>query len=113
MFTSIYALDWVVGGGIWLLGCVICLAIALIITFSIKANRIKKNPIVAIIGVAISGIICDVVWYLIYFPNGEYLNMGLASASGLLLYPICLAVGVTAVSIINIACIKRKLGNRQ
>ena len=89
MFTSIYALKWVIGAKIWLIGCIICLIIAFVAAFSIKTNRKRPNCII------------DVVWFLMYFPNGEYVNMGLASASGLLLYPFILALGVTIVSMIN------------
>ena len=101
MFTSIYALKWVIGANIWLIGCIICLIIAFVAAFSIKTNRKKPNSIVAVIGIILSEILGDVVWFLMYFPNGEYVNMGLASASGLLLYPFILALGVTIVSMIN------------
>ena len=101
MFTSMYALEWVTGANIWLIGCLLCLLVTFAIAFAIKVNRVKSNVMHSILGIVIPAILCDIVWFILYFPNGEYRNMGLASASGLFLYPLCLAVGLIIVSSIN------------
>ncbi len=106
MITSIYAIGRVTGAVGWLVGCAVCLIIAFAVAFSLKANRKMPNALMATAGIALSALVCDVIWYLMYFPGGEYVNRGIAGAYILLLYPSVLALGVTVAWAVNRARIK-------
>ncbi len=101
MLTAIYALGRVVGAEIWLAGCLVCLLAAFGGTFAAKANRRREKRRTSVLGIVIPGLLCDLAWFFLYFPGGEYRNMGLAAAGGLLLYPICLGLGAGIASGLN------------
>ncbi len=102
MFTFIYALGLVNGAGIFLAFCIICLLIACLVAFAMKANR-GKNVLRTVLTIAASAALCDAIWFfIIYFPGGNYAERGLAvGLCGLLLYPCFLALGIAFISYIN------------
>ncbi len=99
MITAIYALDSVVGAEFWLIGCVFCLLLSMAVALGSKNNRKPLLPTVS--AIVLSAVLCDVFWFFRYFPGGEYINMGIASAWQLLLYPLCITVGVSTVTFLN------------
>ncbi len=100
MFTFIYAQDKVYGAEICLAGCIICLLLAYVIAVAVKSNRGKKL-LRTFTGISLAAALCDLFWFLVYFPGGEYVNYGVGAVGGLIFYPICLAIGVAAVSYMN------------
>lgn len=58
--------------------------------------------LLVLIGIITAGVICDAVWYLAFFPGGEYLNSGLESMYLLLLWPGMLMIADIAVTTVNI-----------
>ncbi len=102
MFTAIYALGYVVGAEVWLAGCIVCLLAAGSVSFAIPTNR-GKGLLRTALCIALPAALCDLAWFFVYFPNGDYVNRGLASASGLLLYPLVLILSTVVVTAWNLA----------
>lgn len=56
-----------------------------------------------LIGIITAGVICDAVWYIAFFPGGEYLNSGLGSMYLLLLWSGMLMIAVIIITAFNIS----------
>ena len=63
-----------------------CVAVYLGISFLIKHNRTKKGVKNVLIGLLIAEVIIDLMWAIIYYHNGTYLNYGIGAVCGLLLW---------------------------
>lgn len=100
MVTSIYSLGKVVGAELMLAGVLLCVALYLTGCFLFRRNRTRRgaqNVVLALLGVEI---LCDAVWFLFYFPGGDYHNYGIGGVMGVFLWPmlLCLA-GVVATAV--------------
>ena len=100
MLTVLYMLlDGIVGMGITLAGYALCVAAYFFLCFLFRCNRMGKRKV--FFGWLACELLCDVLWYLIYYPNGSYVNYGLGGATGSLLLPAALAAAGVLVAAIN------------
>ena len=100
MVTAIYSLSQVHGAELWLLFWVICVVVYLVISFLIKTNRSKTGIKNVLIGLLIAEVIINLVWAVIYYHNGTYMNYGIGAVYGLLLWiPILVATLVITTAI--------------
>ena len=86
MVTAIYSLSQVHGAELWLLFWVICAAAYFGICMLITQNRTKHGVKNVLIGLLIAEVIIDLVWAIIYYHNGTYLNYGIGAIFGLILW---------------------------
>ena len=100
MLTLFYAwYDGVVGMEIALIGYAICTFLFFAVCFLFRCNRTGKGCVIA--GWMICELICDVLWYLIYYPDGNYVNHGIGGAAGMFLWPAALTAAAILVTAIN------------
>ena len=101
MITAIYSLTFVHGAELWLLFWGICVVVYLCIALLIKQNRTKKGFKNILIGLLIAEVITDLIWAIMYYHNGTYLNYGIGAVYGLLLWIPVLVVTLIIVTIKN------------
>ena len=101
MVTAIYSISQVHGAELWLLFWLVCVVVYLGIGFLIKDNRTKNGVKNVLIGLLIAEVIIDLVWAIIYYHNGTYLNYGIGAVFGLLLWVPILAVTLVVVTVKN------------
>ena len=101
MVTAIYSLTFVHGAELWLLFWGICVVVYLCIALLIKQNRTKKGFKNILIGLLIAEVITDLIWAIMYYHNGTYLNYGIGAIYGLLLWIPVLVVTLIIVTIKN------------
>ena len=101
MATAIYSLAQVHGAELWLLFWLICVVVYLVISFLIKHNRTKKGVKNVLIGLLIAEVIIDLIWAIIYYHNGTYLNYGIGAVYGLLLWIPILVVTLVIITAKN------------
>jgi len=100
MVTAIYSLSQVHGAELWLLFWLICVVVYLVISFLVKRNRSKSGIKNVLVGLLIAEVIIDLMWAVIYYHNGTYMNYGIGAVYGLLLWiPILIATLVIATAI--------------
>ena len=100
MVTAIYSLSQVHGAELWLLFWLICVVVYLVISFLVKRNRSKSGIKNILVGLLIAEVIIDLMWAVIYYHNGTYMNYGIGAVYGLLLWiPILIATLVIATAI--------------
>ncbi len=86
MVTAIYSLSQVHGAELWLLFWIICVVAYFGICMLIKHNRTKHGVKNVLIGLLITEVINDLVWAIIYYYNGTYINYGIGAIYGLILW---------------------------
>ena len=101
MVTAIYSLSQVHGAELWLLFWLVCVAVYLGIGFLFKNNRTKKGVKNMLICLLIAEVLIDLVWAIIYYHTGTYMNYGIGAVYGLLLWVPILAVTLVAVTFKN------------
>jgi len=92
MLTAVYSLGRVSGAEVWLAGWAICAAAFLLLGLLRKENRNIREFNRRMNGLLAAGAIVDIVWFRFYYPEGIYVNPGIAGAYVLLLWPALLAV---------------------
>lgn len=98
MVTAIYSLSQVHGAELWLLFWFICVVAYLGVCMLIKQNRTKRGVKNVLIGLLIAEVIIDLVWAIIYYHNGTYLNYGIGAVYGLILWVPVLLVTLFVVT---------------
>ena len=98
MVTAIYSLSQVHGAELWLLFWFICLVVYLILCFTIKSNRTKKGRKNVFIGLLIAEVAVDLIWAIIYYRNGVYINYGIGAVYGMFIWIPALIVAAIIVS---------------
>jgi len=101
MVTAIYSLSQVHGAELWLVFWLVCIAVYLGISFLIKPNRTKMGTKNVLIGLLLAEVIIDLMWAIIYYHNGTYLNYGIGAVYGLLLWIPVLVVTLVIVTAKN------------
>lgn len=101
MVTAIYSLSQVHGAELWLLFWLIGLLLYLGCSFLIKANRSKAGVKGVFIGLLLAEILIDVVWALIYYHNGSYINYGIGAVFGIAMWIPCLVITCACVTLRN------------
>ena len=90
MITAIYSLANVHGAEIWLAGWIICVLFYVGGCMLFPVNRQKTCRSAVWIGLLIAEVCNDLLWALIYYPNGSYINYGVGAVYGLFLWPLIL-----------------------
>lgn len=101
MVTAIYSLSRVNGAAVWLLYWLAGVLAYLGICFIIKSNRTGKGIRTILIGLLIAEAVTDLLWGLIYYPRGSYVNYGVRGVFGILLWIPILIVTFIIVTKIN------------
>lgn len=101
MVTAIYSLSQVHGAELWLLFWLICVVVYLGISFLIKRNRSKAGIKNILVGLLIAEVIIDLMWAVIYYHHGTYMNYGIGAVYGILLWVPILTVTLIFVTIKN------------
>lgn len=83
MVTAIYSLTYVHGAEIWLLLWLLGVIGYLGICLMIKPNRTKNGLRITMIGLLIAEVIVDLIWAIVYYHNGTYLNYGVGAVYGI------------------------------
>lgn len=99
MITAIYSLSQVHGAELWLLFWFICLVAYWGICYIFKPNRTKSGIKTVLIGLLIAEVVIDLIWAIIYYHNGSYINYGIGAVYGLFMWiPVLVitAIVVTA-----------------
>lgn len=103
MLGALYSVARVVGGELLLLTWGICAAIYLAVGFVRRKGRGRKGRyqllIGLLIGLLVSEVLVDVIFFLTFFPGGEYRNWGVGSVSVVGVWPAALlaAYAITTV----------------
>ena len=101
MITAIYSLSFVHGAELWLLFWLICAIAYIGICFMMKSNRTKSGIKTTLIGLLAAEVMIDLIWAMIYYPHGTYLNRGIGAVYGLLLWVLALVITAIAVTAKN------------
>ena len=92
MFTAIHSLNNVIGAEYWLIGFLVCALIFVLGCLLFKQCRTPKGIRTIVFSLLLSEIVCDIAWYLIYYPAGNYHNYGIGGVFVLLLWPVLLLI---------------------
>ena len=92
MFTAIHSLNNVIGAEYWLIGLLVCALIFVLGCLLFKQCRTPKGIRTIVFSLLLSEIVCDIAWYLIYYPAGNYHNYGIGGVFVLLLWPVLLLI---------------------
>ena len=101
MVTAIYSLSQVHGAELWLLFWFFCVAVYLSVSLLFKHNRTKKGIKNVLISLLIAEVIVELLWAIIYYHNGSYMNYGIGAVYGLLLWIPILAVTLIIITVKN------------
>ena len=101
MITAIYSLSFVHGAELWILFWFLCLIAYLGICFAFRTNRTKSGRKTVLVGLLIAEVLIDLVWAIVYYHNGTYLNYGIGAVYGIVLWIPVLAVTAIIVSVKN------------
>ena len=101
MLTAMYSLTQVRGAELWLLFWFVCVGVYLGVSFLVKDNRTKNGVRNVLIGLLIAEVIIDLVWAMIYYHNGTYLNYGIGAVYGMLLWVPLLIITLIIVTMKN------------
>jgi len=107
MLTYIMAIKQVIGSEIIFYGSLISFSLSIMIFIMLKSNRNRKAIKDFILTVLIIYEICDAIWLMYFFPNGKYLDRGLAPIGLFLLFPLLSGILIIVYSVSN----KMKLSN--
>ena len=98
MVTAIYSLSQVHGAELWLLFWFICLIAYLILCFAIKCNRTKQGRKNVFIGLLVAEVVVDLIWAIVYYRNGVYINYGIGAVYGMFMWVPALIITAIIVS---------------
>lgn len=105
MITAIHSVGSVHGAEIRVIFCVLCAAAYFGICAIFSVNRGKSGMKEVILWGLVAEFATDLIWTLIYYQNGDYINYGIGAAGGMIILPVFLA----AAGIIATAKNKRKI----
>ena len=92
-------LDGISGMEISLLGYAVCTAAYFLFCFLFKHNRAGKGSV--FLAWLICELFCDVLWYRIFYPEGNYVNYGICGTAAMFLLPVILFMAALIVTAIN------------
>ena len=101
MVTAIYSLGQVHGAQLWLLFWLVCAIAYMGICLIKRANRTKRGIKTMLIGLLIAEVIVDLIWAIIYYHNGSYINYGIGAVYGLFTWIPILLITAAIVTINN------------
>ena len=107
MVTAVYAMGYVYGASLWLIGWTVCAILYVGGCMLVPSNRRKGCRLAVWIGLLLADVITDIGWMLLYFPDGDYINYGIGAVGGLLLWPLLLLVTGIVVTTRNRICTAR------
>lgn len=71
-----------------LIGFALCVMVYLAVCGVFPCNRTRHGGKRILLALMTAGILCDALWFLMYFPGGEYQNYGIGGSFGVLLCPV-------------------------
>lgn len=87
------------GAEYWVAGYFACTFLYLTICLLFRHCRTGQGLKSVFLGLLVAEILCDIAWFYMYFPAGEYYNHGISAIFGLFLWPGLLIVsGILAVT---------------
>ena len=92
MLFSVFSIGRITGAGMMLAGVLLCAALYLALSLLPRGSRSKAGVRTVLLGLLVSELACDLLWYVIYFPGGEYRNYGIGGVYGVLLWPLALLI---------------------
>lgn len=101
MITAIYSLGQVHGAELWLLFWLVCVIVYVGVCLSMRTNRSKQGVKTMLIGLLIAEVFVDLIWAIIYYNNGSYINYGIGAVYGLFIWIPLLLITVVIVTIKN------------
>ena len=101
MLTAVYSSGHVSGAEVWLAGWWICAAVFFLTGFLHRENRNVVEFGRRLNGLLFAGAIVDIVWFRFYYPDGRYVNHGIAGAYLLLLWPAALVLTALAMKFLK------------
>lgn len=101
MITAMYSLSHVHGAELWLLFWFVCVVAYLGIGFLNKHNRTRKGVKNVLIGLLVAEVIIDLLWAIVYYHNGTYLNYGIGAVYGLFMWIPVLVVTLVIITAKN------------
>lgn len=101
MLFSLYTLGKVSGAEFMLVGVLVCALIYLAVCLPLGANRTGRGPRRVLLALLIADLVCDALWYVMYFPGGEYRNWGIGGVFGAALWPLLLCIAGGVVTALN------------
>jgi len=102
MITAIYSLANVHGAELWLVGWVLCTLLYVGLCMLLSCNRRKPYRTTVWVGLLAAEVANDLLWALIYYPNGSYINYGVGAVYGLFLWPFILFIAGIIVTTRNV-----------
>ncbi|MCD7754799.1 MAG: hypothetical protein LUJ09_00445 [Firmicutes bacterium] len=97
MVTALISQSYVNHAGAWLAGWFVCSLVYMIVCFMFKTNR--RNVKHVLFSFLLMEFVVDVAWALIYYGPDGYINQGLSSVLGLLLWPAALIISGVIVTV--------------
>lgn len=101
MLFSLYTLGKLNGAEVMLAGVLVCALIYLAVCLLLRTNRKGRGVRRVLLALLISELVCDALWYVMYFPGGEYRNWGIGGVYGAALWPLLLFVAGGVVTALN------------
>ena len=99
MIFSLLTLGKINGAGVMLAGVLVCAVLYLALCLCAPANRRGWRRV--LLGLLAAELVCDALWYWMYFPGGEYRNWGIGGVYGAALWPLVLCIAGGAVTAVN------------
>lgn len=97
MITAIYSLSHIYGAEIWIAFWLICFFLYAAICLLIPYNRSKRGIKTVLLHAFIAAVSVDLIWMLVYYPGGSYINYGIGAVCGWSVWIVALVIaGVTA-----------------
>ncbi|MCG8501713.1 MAG: hypothetical protein MJB12_15115 [Firmicutes bacterium] len=101
MITIVKSMQQVTGSEIILFGSVCCAVFFILVFVIFKTNRSRKAIIIYLIALLLLFEVCDVIWLAYFFPEGEYVNRGIAPVGPFLIFPLFCIILNTICTIFN------------
>ena len=101
MITAFYSLGNVVGAELMVAGVIVCAVLYLIIGLLFPANRTKRGRRTLLLALVCAEVICDGLWFALYFPGGHYHNYGIGGVFGAFLWPLLLLIAGGVAAAVN------------
>ena len=95
MLTIIKAMQQVIGSEIILFGTILCVIFFSLVFIAFKSNRSKKAVTIYFAALFFIFEFCDIIWLKYFFPEGKYIDRGLAPVGIFLIFPLlCMLLNV-------------------
>ena len=101
MLFSLYTLGKINGAEVMLAGVLVCALVYLAICLLLGVGRKERGIQRVLCALLVAEAVCDVLWYVMYFPDGQYRNWGIGGVYGAVLWPLLLFLAGVEVTVRN------------